>query len=202
MTLGRRRWTIGAAGLLAGCVTPLRYEAPERVEAAPFRLGPSECVSPTPEVAEGPFYQPDTPRTRYLGVPGDDGRFVLEGRVLGPGCEPIEGAVLDFWQADASGRYDIDGQRFRGHQFSMRGGLYRLCTVRPGPETVVGVTRTPHLHVKAQAPGGRLLTTQLFFADEARRNADDLFFDPGCVLSLDDGGVMPRARFDLVLRSA
>ena len=56
--------------------------------------------------------------------------------------------------------------------------------------------RTRHIHVKAQAPNGRPLTTQLYFPGEAV-NARDGIFDPALVVALADGAA---ARFDFVLR--
>ena len=43
-------------------------------------------------------------------------RVGVAGIVLGTDCKPIDRALLDFWQADASGVYDNRGYRLRGHQ--------------------------------------------------------------------------------------
>lgn len=199
--LTRRDLLCTGASLLAGC-SPLAYAFPREVEDARFALAPSECAPgrPTPGGPEGPFYRPRTPRRVYLAEPDHTGeRLLLEGRVLDADCRPVEGAVLDFWQADERGDYDRDGQRYRGHQFTARDGLYRLVTVKPGVETVLGFTRTPHLHVKAQGRATSLLTTQLYFAEEEARNRADAFFDPRMALSLDRTGRITRARLDLVL---
>jgi protocatechuate 3,4-dioxygenase beta subunit len=197
----RRDVLLAGAGLLGGC-SPLAYAFPREIEDARFALSASACAPDhaTPGGPEGPFYRPRTPRRVYLAEPDGTGeRLLLEGRVLDADCRPIEGAVLDFWQADERGEYDRYGQRYRGHQFTARGGLYRILTVKPGIESVLGLTRTPHLHVKAQGPATGLLTTQLYFAEEEARNRADPFFDPATALVIDRTGRFARARFDLVL---
>ena len=50
-------------------------------------------------------------------------------------------------------------------------GRYRLETVVPG----LYPGRTRHIHVKVQAPNGPVLTTQLYFAGEARNAGDGIF---------------------------
>jgi protocatechuate 3,4-dioxygenase beta subunit len=41
--------------------------------------------------------------------------------------------------------------------------------------------RTKHIHVKAQAPGASVLTTQLFFPGVAA-NRSDRIYDPDCLI--------------------
>jgi protocatechuate 3,4-dioxygenase beta subunit len=166
--------------------------------AAPLALTPEipDADDPTPPQTEGPFFTPRSPRRRSIvpaGAPGT--RLTLTGRVLTTGGRPIPRAQLDFWQADARGLYDNTRYRFRGHQFADSRGRYALQTVVPGLYT----GRTRHIHVKAQAPRGRVLTTQLYFPAEAR-NEDDGLFDPQLLVR---GWRRVRgrrvARFDFVL---
>jgi len=149
---------------------------------------------PTAEQTEGPFFTPDSPERTSLLEPGAEGtEFVVVGTVLATDCTPIAGALLDFWHADASGEYDNEGYRLRGHQFADTQGRYRLETIEPGLYT----GRTRHIHVKAQAPDGPILTTQLYFPGEPR-NANDGIFDPALVLTMAEPG---SAHFDFVLES-
>jgi protocatechuate 3,4-dioxygenase beta subunit len=172
-------------------------EVPAAV-AAPLALTPeiADADDPTPPQSEGPFYTPRSPRRRSIVPAGAIGtRLTLTGRVLTTGGRPIPKALLDFWQADARGVYDNSGYRFRGHQLADARGRYMLQTVVPGLYT----GRTRHIHVKAQAPRGRVLTTQLYFPGEAHNRGDGLF-DPALLLSrmrrVRGGRV---ARFDFVL---
>jgi protocatechuate 3,4-dioxygenase beta subunit len=121
-------------------------------------------------------------------VSGD--RLLVAGLVLGTDCKPVGRALLDFWQADGDGEYDLDGFRLRGHQFTDSRGRFRLETVVPG----LYPGRTRHIHVKAQRPNGQPLTTQLYFEGEAQNDSDGIF-DPALVMS----GSGRSLRFDFVL---
>jgi protocatechuate 3,4-dioxygenase beta subunit len=54
------------------------------------------------------------------------------GLVLSTRCAPIAGAVVNLWHADAEGRYDDQGFRLRGHQYTDTAGRYRFETIVPG----------------------------------------------------------------------
>jgi hypothetical protein len=109
-------------------------------------------------------------------------------------CQPIAGAWLDFWQADASGAYDNSGHKFRGHQYTDQSGRYQLVTVVPGEYP----GRTVHIHVKVQAPGGPVITTQLFMPGVAR-NANDSIFNQALLMSVQDTQDGKAATFNFVL---
>ncbi|MBK7218328.1 MAG: hypothetical protein IPH95_15060 [Candidatus Promineofilum sp.] len=117
--------------------------------------------------------------------------LLITGYVLDANCAPIPGAWLDFWQADADGVYDTGSFRLRGHQFSDADGRFRLDTILPGPAD----GRPRHLAVKVQAPGGPVLTTQLFFPDDLA-NATDAAFRPELLLTQTGDGT---AAFDFVI---
>jgi protocatechuate 3,4-dioxygenase beta subunit len=135
-------------------------------------LPPTPACRPTAEETEGPFFKPRSPQRTSLLEPGLRGtRLMLNGVVLSAACRPVAGALLDFWQADADGRYDNAGFHLRGHQYTDSAGRYRLETVVPG----LYPGRTRHIHVKVQAPGRSVLTTQLYFPHEARNALDPLF---------------------------
>jgi protocatechuate 3,4-dioxygenase beta subunit len=169
-------------------------------DAQPTTLAPTpECADgdePTVEQTEGPFFTPDSPeRTSFL-EPGIEGtRLVLAGTVLATDCSPVVGALLDFWHADTGGEYDNEGYRLRGHQFADRRGRYRLQTIVPG----LYAGRTRHIHVKAQAPDGPVLTTQLYFPGEPGNDSDSIF-DPTLLIDLERDDT-EAASFDFVLAS-
>ena len=135
---------------------------------------------PTPAQTEGPYYTPNPPQRASLieeGVVGDP--ITLTGYVLDTECRPIAGAVVDFWQADGAGVYDNEGYRLRGYTLTDDAGRYVMETVVPGEYP----GRTPHIHVKVQPPGGAVLTSQMYFPDEAA-NARDGIFNPALILDL------------------
>jgi len=144
---------------------------------------------------EGPYFKPSSPdRASLLEAEMRGRRLVVTGVVRGTDCKPIPRALLDFWQADAGGRYDNAGFRLRGHQFTDAEGRYRLETILPG----VYPGRTRHIHVKAQAPSRPVLTTQMYFPGEPI-NARDGLFDPALLVALADAADGATARFDFVL---
>ena len=150
----------------------------------------------TPPQTEGPYFKPNSPARASLIEPGIPGtRLVVEGSVLTADCKPVPRALLDFWQADAGGRYDNDGQRLRGHQLADEAGRYRLETVVPAQYP----GRTRHIHVKVQAPGRPALTTQLYFPGESANQRDGIF-DPKLVMKIRDVEGGKIGAFDFVLR--
>ncbi|MGW6539714.1 carbohydrate-binding protein [Streptomyces sp. NPDC055011] len=148
---------------------------------------------PTPPQMEGPYFKPNSPlRSSMPDGPGT--RLTVSGYVFGRACRPISGVLLDFWQADVNGAYDNTGFKFRGHQFTGADGAFKLTTIVPG----LYPGRTRHIHVKVQAPGRPVLTTQLYFPNEPRNNTDSLF-DPRLLMTVRDGGGGREAAFDFVL---
>ena len=169
---------------------PTRTPTPAASGAA--ALPAPVCNGLTPATAEGPHYLPNTPERatlREAGMAGD--LLLITGYVLDANCAPIPGAWLDFWQADADGVYDTGSFRLRGHQFTDADGRYRLETIIPGPAG----GRPRHLFVKVQAPGGPVLTTQLFFPDDPANTAD-ADFRPELLLTFTDE---QTAAFDFVI---
>ena len=150
---------------------------------------------PTPPQTAGPFFKPDTPQRASLREPGLRGTpLVVSGLVLATSCRPVANALLDFWHTDDEGRYDLSGYRMRGHQFSNAAGRYRLETIVPGAYS----GRTRHIHVRVQAAGGPILTTQLYFPDEPA-NSRDRMFRSELLMKLASAGDAQAARFDFVL---
>ena len=94
-------------------------------------------------------------------------RIIINGKVLNFfTCEPINGAILDFWQADSNGQYDITGFTLSGKVISDKNGNYNLDTIMPGSELTGNIVRPAHIHVKAwipDNPGKPTLVTQLYF---------------------------------------
>jgi protocatechuate 3,4-dioxygenase beta subunit len=183
---------------LAGCGAE-RAPAASAAPTARTALTPTPACDdgddPTPPQTAGPFYKPDSPERRSLLEAGLGGTIlVVTGRVLTRSCDPVPGALLDFWQADAAGNYDNAGFRLRGHQFADPDGGFRLETVVPGRYP----GRTRHLHVRVQAPNERVLTTQLYFPGEPL-NARDGLFRPECSMTVAESADGLQGHFEFVL---
>jgi protocatechuate 3,4-dioxygenase beta subunit len=122
------------------------------------------CNGLTQSQMEGPYYKADTPERSSLLEEGVQGtRLILVGYVLDQSCQPLPGAWLDFWQADANGEYDQAGYRLRGHQFTDAQGRYYLETILPG---LYASRPIEHIHVKVRPEGGAELTSQLYFPEQ------------------------------------
>lgn len=157
--------------------------------------GGSQSADPTPELTEGPYFTAGSPETNDLYQNSATGtKVVITGYVYDTDCQPVPNALVDFWQADASGNYDNSGYDFRGHQFTDAEGHYQLTTVVPGLYT----GRTEHIHVKVQAPNGKLITTQLFFPDVAQ-NESDRIFDRSLILEIQESSDGLQGQFNFVV---
>jgi protocatechuate 3,4-dioxygenase beta subunit len=140
--------------------------------ALPAHALAQTCGVVTPRQTEGPFFTPNSPQRISLVEKGSSApRLLLVGTVLSAQCKPVPNALLDFWHADEEGAYDNRGFRYRGHQHADAQGRYRLETIVPAEYP----GRTRHIHVKVQAPGKRVLTTQLYFPGDAANSRDSLY---------------------------
>jgi protocatechuate 3,4-dioxygenase beta subunit len=136
-----------------------------------------------------------SPERSDLREPGAAGRpLKLSGFVLTRRCRPLPGAVVDLWHADDRGKYDNTGFRYRGHVVTGADGAFHFRTIMPA----VYSGRTRHYHVKVQAPGSRLLTTQLYFPSEPANRRDGLFRRE-LLMRVVDAGDGLAGRFDFVL---
>jgi protocatechuate 3,4-dioxygenase beta subunit len=183
-------------GRSAGIVLAQATEPANMPLLAPTpECGDDEDLTATLPQTAGPFYTPNTPERRSLLEPRMPGtRLVVSGYVYSTGCQPISGALLDFWQADDAGVYDNEGYRLRGHQFADEDGRFELETIVPG----LYPGRTRHIHVIAQAPNQPILITQLYFPEEPA-NASDAIFHPALVMDVQEAEDGEAAFFTFAL---
>lgn len=103
-------------------------------------------LTPTPGQTVGPFFGFALPfaRSEHLVPPGSPGSVRLYGTVYDGHGQPIPDAMLELWQADATGAVPTaDGSLLRdGHTFTGWGrtgtdnvGGYSFTTVEPGVVT-------------------------------------------------------------------
>src|SRR6266568_7567906 len=122
-----RRALLQAGILAAGSLLPLSQALAQTPLAPTPECNDGDEVTMGQE--EGPFFKPSSPERIDLHEAGMAGRVLqVSGFVLTRGCQPVPGALLDFWQADDGGLYDNKGFRLRGHQFSDASGSFRLRT--------------------------------------------------------------------------
>jgi protocatechuate 3,4-dioxygenase beta subunit len=183
---------VGASSVFAGLAVR-GLQAQETLLPATPQCRDADDV--TPSQTEGPYFTPNSPERASLidqGMEGD--RISLAGFVLDRRCKPVPGALLDLWHADSTGEYDNEGYRLRGHQFSDAEGRFVFETIVPG----LYPGRTRHFHVKVQAPGQDILTTQLYFPGEPG-NERDRIFEEALLLDLKQDAATKIGRYDFVL---
>jgi len=152
------------------------------------------CGRQTARQTAGPFFKPDSPMRTLLTEKDSKGeKLVVSGVVLSTTCKPVANALLDFWHADELGDYDNRGFHYRGHQFTDAEGRWRLETIVPAEYP----GRARHIHVNVQAPGKRILTTQLYFPKNFGHHDDGLYRpDLEMKMAARDAG-----RFDFVVEA-
>lgn len=105
-------------------------------------------------------------------------RISISGRLLDSNGDAIHAALVEFWQADASGRYrDEDNAsdpeldpNFHGFgRLRTSGEHFDYHTIKPGH---CG-DRAPHISVTIFCDGISRVATQIFFDDEPEANARD-----------------------------
>lgn len=138
----------------------------------------------TPAQTAGPFYPIEKPLDQDADLTLIRGRkqraagqvVHVMGRVLDARGEPVSGARLEIWQANAQGRYthprdrntqplDPDFEGFASLETDGE-GRYRFKTIKPGGYPAgVGATRPPHIHFDVKGRVNRLVT-QMYFPGE------------------------------------
>jgi protocatechuate 3,4-dioxygenase beta subunit len=150
----------------------------------------AEELMRTARDAEGPFYPDklplDTDNDLIVindGVTPAVGKIThLSGRILDASGSPLRNAVVEIWQADATGVYLHSGSDGKGREdtnfqgfgrfLTSSKGQYYFRTIRPVPYT----GRTPHIHLIVKKGENRLLTTQLYDRAEKESNEKDFLF--------------------------
>jgi len=137
---------------------------------------------PTPTESEGPFYPIVAQKDTDFDLTKVDGQeaealgkhIIIQGSIFDTEGNPVEGATVDLWQANADGKYahphdsnpaPID-ENFQGWAIVPSGvnGEFRFKTVLPGVYNVGGGwSRPPHIHFKVSKKGYIELVTQMYF---------------------------------------
>lgn len=170
------------------------------------------CAPTTSDVL-GPYYRSGAPSRMAIAAATEPGeRLVLDGRVTGPNCEPLVGAVLDVWQANKDGTYyepaGAEPFRLRGKFVSADDGTWQLQTIRPGNYALAANSWRPaHLHFTITHPGYRTLTTQIYFKGDPFLPPNDGCTtcgsdDPARIISLSAGTLGLRGELAVALARA
>ena len=152
-------------------------------------------------------------------------RIIVHGRVLDERGQPVRGALLEFWQANAGGRYRHKKETYLaaidpnfggcGRAITDDDGRYAFRTVKPGPypwPNGVNDWRPAHIHFSVFGHGfAQRLITQMYFEGDPMiwkcpivGTIPDKAAIEQLIAPLDWGNTIPmdsRAyKFDIVLR--
>ena len=150
----------------------------------------------TPPQTSGPFYPGksefhlDNDLTQAKpGAPRAQGRVVyIRGQVQNNLCKPVQGAVVEIWQACSSGKYNHKNDtnpapldpnfKYWGETQTDEKGEYIFKTIVPGAYPAdQDWTRPPHIHFKVTRLGYKDLVTQLYFKGETLNDQDLILKD-------------------------
>jgi hydroxyquinol 1,2-dioxygenase len=157
------------------------------------------ATSATEQTVFGPFHVEDAPilQSRADIANGASGEpcFVTAQVVSGNG-EPLSGAMVDVWQADAEGFYDVQGDDWAPDDMALRArfitdaaGRLTFRSVRPKgypipTDGTVGVMldamnrhpmRPAHIHFMVKKPGFDTLVTHIFADNDPYLDSDAVF---------------------------
>lgn len=152
-------------------------------------------------------------------------RIVVHGRVLDERRRPVPGVLIEFWQANAAGRYRHKKDGYLapldpnfggcGRTISAADGSYSFRTIKPGPypwPNGVNDWRPAHIHFSIFGSGfAQRLITQMYFEGDPLIKLDPMIGglpDPRAVeqliAPLDMARTIPMDatayKFDIVLR--
>lgn len=158
---------------------------------ATSQLAQAQSCLLTPKQTEGPFYperdqaDKDNDLTWVKGAakPAEGEVIYVKGVVSNQFCQPVENALVEIWQACASGKYNHSGDpnpaaldphfQYWGRAVTNTKGEYEFKTIKPGHYPASrDWMRPPHIHVKVLRRGHEELTTQMYFKGD-RFNAQD-----------------------------
>ncbi|MGW7685051.1 intradiol ring-cleavage dioxygenase [Kribbella sp. NPDC054772] len=159
-------------------------------------LGNRKPLPATQSTVFGPFFVEGSPEVQLggdiaNGAPGQP--CLVSGRVLNTNGDPVPRALVETWQADEDGFYDVqkelDGPQNRAHLMTDAEGNYRFWAVKPvaypipddGPVGELlraggrGPMRPAHIHFMVTAPGYARLITHVFAAGDPYLDTDAVF---------------------------
>ncbi len=162
-------------------LTPRYKTSVKRSPQAPLISFPSTLSEETSPVFGQDLLGPlDNDLILNFARPGESAigpRIIVHGRVLDENARPVPGALIEFWQANAGGRYRHKKEGYLasldpnfggcGRTVSAEDGSYEFRTIMPGPypwPNGVNDWRPAHIHFSLFGHGfAQRLITQMYF---------------------------------------
>jgi len=210
----RRHWLRLGLGVATGSMAGL--------SAIGKATDPDTCKT-TPALELGPFppmksrsqLDHDVDLTQVTGQSGTAKGELLEvsGRILDDDCKPVEGAIVETWQANHFGKYNHEFNTKGEHDPNFQGwgqvitnaeGRFSFKTVVPG----LYASRARHIHYKVSKRGYHEMVTQLYFDGEERNKTDGIYNDltheeqKQVTRTIDRSSALAKMDFDIHIRQA
>jgi catechol 1,2-dioxygenase len=181
------------------------------------RIQPAGKFEPSFRDILGPFHVGGAPFRGKVTPPLEPGDLlVMRGRIWGFDTKrPVSGAVLDVWQADARGKYDMTDPKHPPKHTEFRNrirlitdetGFYEYETIRPAAYRIGSGPldfRPAHIHYMVQAQGYGKLITQMYFKGDQFNRTDRSASQSNLIIETQPvktaHGTYDQGTFDLVL---
>jgi protocatechuate 3,4-dioxygenase, alpha subunit len=189
------------------------HPTPMLKETASQTAGPYVHIGMTPNFCDIRGVFPADLGATMLTDSTEGERIEIAGRVIDGDGAPVIDAVIEIWQADASGIYRTQAQAGEftgwGRQPMSETGAYSFRTIKPGrvagPD---GKPMAPHISLWIVARGINIgLQTRLYFEDEVEANAADWVLNriPSAarrktLIARKEAGEVPRYVLDIKLQ--
>jgi catechol 1,2-dioxygenase len=173
--------TLGVSILVDAIAHRMPEGATESTVFGPFHCEGAVVLEHGTNIARGPEVEKGEP-------------VVVRGRVTDPSGKPIQGALLDVWQASPDGKYDVQDpnqpqMNLRGKFLTDANGEYWFKTVKPsaypipddGPvgDLLRATGRHPmrpaHIHFMITGDGYERLITHIFVEGDEYLDSDAVF---------------------------
>ena len=197
-------------------------------QRAPISFGNTMSEMTGPAFGHTILGELDNDLIRNFAKPGEAAigpRIIVHGRVLDETARPVPGVLVEFWQANAAGRYRHKKDGYLapldpnfggcGRAISAADGSYTFRTIRPAPypwPNGVNDWRPAHIHFSVFGSGfAQRLITQMYFEGDPLIAHDPILrgiADPRAIeqliAPLDMAATIPMDatayKFDIVLR--
>jgi len=194
------------------------HPTPKLKESPSQTAGPYVHIGMTPNFCGITGVYDADPGISMLTPDTQGERITITGRVLDGSGAPVNDAVLEIWQADASGAFSApmgpnsnSAPAFTGwgRQPTGSDGSFTFETIKPGPVPGPdGRPMAPHVSLWIVARGINIgLQTRLYFADEAEANAQDYVLNKildarrrQTLIARREEGEVPRYVLDIILQ--
>lgn len=171
-----RRQLLRSGAIVAGGAMTSSLWAADRLLTPPQTTGP---FYPVPPIAEQRYSDTDLTRLAADSPVAEGDVIRVTGSVVDLHGEPLDGSVVEIWQASNRGRYNHPADdnsvpldphfQYWGRMTVDEEGHYSFLTIRPGKYP----GRTPHIHFRVRGEKDSHLVTQMYFDQFGDLNARD-----------------------------